>query len=237
MRLKDEQEVFYPYNMIKDSYQKIERINNMENNIFIKSVIPLISADRIELKDFDNSDLYFWDIENEPNYDIDNISGIIFVIGRMESVSSKTIKNLVINKNKNRSVYLFDTDHIDKNYADIYCATLAGYIVNKFKDLRSINFISHDKGFESIKFFLETQGFNNVHILQSVVLKQKIDNTPLFISDIAKKYVNQSKCLNKNLLKIADKYQIEHNKALLLIDNYFTYSSKDDKYYHKLAIK
>lgn len=134
-------------------------------SININSLIPVNNKGDYKITNLENSMLNFWDVENVQTVDFDTLEGNVFVIGNLELINSNVFKQILLNQNAKITFYLIDTKHCDKNYSDIQIAMLLGRLLENVDRIKGVNFISNDRGFESLKFALNSYGIENVNYI------------------------------------------------------------------------
>ena len=117
-----------------------------------KTVIPVTYEETIFLKDLRNNPITFQDYKNSSDFDISKLNGNVFVIGNLNTFHLENILSLK-KDNPHIKFHFFDTKHSQKNYAEILIATFTGEILQTCGSFKEINFISQNKGFQSINHF------------------------------------------------------------------------------------
>ena len=125
----------------------------------------------IQIENFENYTLYCIDCENVQQFDTKTLNATspsaFFFFGNFEKIGQKCWQQIFsIAKNFPNS-YCFNTHQSQKNFADIYCATLLGQVVANVIP-KKILLVTNDQGFTGIKQALQLQGRNvDIEIIQT----------------------------------------------------------------------
>lgn len=125
----------------------------------------------IQIHNFEQYTLYCIDCENVQQFDTKTLNATspsaFFFFGNFEKIGQKCWQQIFAIANHFHHSYCFNTGQSQKNFADIYCATLLGQIVANTIP-KKILLVTNDHGFTGIKQALMIQGKEvDVDILQT----------------------------------------------------------------------
>lgn len=125
----------------------------------------------IQINNFEQYTLYCIDCENVQQFDTKTLNATspsaFFFFGNFEKIGQKCWQQIFAIANNFHHSYYFNTGQSQKNFADIYCATLLGQIVASAIP-KKILLVTNDHGFTGIKQALMIQGKEvDVDILQT----------------------------------------------------------------------
>lgn len=233
-----------PKKSIIKSISKIKDVFS-DKTITLQTALPIIIEEKINVKSLQESKLYFWDVENYPDFNPKELDGHVFVVANLNIAMIEKFQTMK-QQYKQISFHVYDTSHSQKNYADIIIGTLIGEIFQGCKHLKEVNLISKDKGFESIQYFLKTQGLRNVniinnqsnHIVQPLeklskplkITKHIIDDNEYidFFAEVDKRFVPQKYINLKTLKKLGIQYNIAESKLLSILNDAYNYTISEN---------
>ncbi len=115
----------------------------------------------IKINSFEQYTLYCIDCENVQQFDIKTLNATspsaFFFFGNFERIGQKCWQQIFAIAANFHHSYCFNTGQSQKNFADIYCATLLGQIVANTIP-KKILLVTNDHGFTGIKQALMFQG-------------------------------------------------------------------------------
>ena len=125
----------------------------------------------IQIHNFENYTLYCIDCENVQQFDTKTLNATspsaFFFFGNFEKIGQKCWQQIFSIAANFHHSYCFNTGQSQKNFADIYCATLLGQIVASSIP-KKILLVTNDHGFTGIKQALQIQGKDiDIEILQT----------------------------------------------------------------------
>lgn len=125
----------------------------------------------IQIENFETYTLYCIDCENVQQFDIKTLNATspsaFFFFGNFEKIGQKCWQQIFQVAKDFPNSYCFNTHQSQKNFADIYCATLLGQVVANVVP-KKILLVTNDQGFTGIKQALLFQGKNiDIEILQT----------------------------------------------------------------------
>lgn len=233
-----------PKKSIIKSIGKIKDVFS-DKTITLQTALPIIIEEKINVKSLQESKLYFWDVENYPDFNPKELDGHVFVVANLNIAMIEKFQTMK-QQYKQISFHVYDTSHSQKNYADIIIGTLIGEIFQGCKHLKEVNLISKDKGFESIQYFLKTQGLQNVNIINNQsnhivqpseklskplkITKHIIDNNEYldFFAEVDKRFVPQKYINLKTLKKLGIQYNIAESKLLSILNDAYNYTISEN---------
>lgn len=129
------------------------------------------SPQNIQIENFETYTLYCIDCENVQQFDIKTLNATspsaFFFFGNFEKIGLKCWQQIFAIAKDFPNSYCFNTHQSQKNFADIYCATLLGQVVANVVP-KKILLVTNDQGFTGIKQALLFQGKNiDIEILQT----------------------------------------------------------------------
>ncbi len=129
------------------------------------------SPQNIKIDNFEDYTLYCIDCENVQQFDTNTLKAtspsVFFFFGNFEKIGQKCWQQIFAIAKDFPNSYCFNTHQSQKNFADIYCATLLGQIVANIVP-KKILLVTNDQGFQGIKQALLFQGKDiDIEILQT----------------------------------------------------------------------
>lgn len=129
------------------------------------------SPQNIQIDNFEDCTLYCIDCENVQQFDINTLNAaspsVFFFFGNFEKIGQKAWQQIFAIAKDFPNSYCFNTHQSQKNFADIYCATLLGQVVANVIP-KKILLVTNDQGFHGIKQALMFQGKDiDIEILQT----------------------------------------------------------------------
>lgn len=129
------------------------------------------SPQNIQIDNFEDCTLYCIDCENVQQFDINTLNAtspsVFFFFGNFEKIGQKAWQQIFTIAKDFPNSYCFNTHQSQKNFADIYCATLLGQVVANVIP-KKILLVTNDQGFHGIKQALMFQGKDiDIEILQT----------------------------------------------------------------------
>ena len=149
----------------------MNRMSQLNFSIGKFSQCMSFAPQNIQIENFETYTLYCIDCENVQQFDIKTLNATspsaFFFFGNFEKIGQKCWQQIFQVAKDFPNSYCFNTHQSQKNFADIYCATLLGQVVANVVP-KKILLVTNDQGFTGIKQALLFQGKNiDIEILQT----------------------------------------------------------------------